>query len=59
MKKYRLTFDFFNTRKEAENFVDNLLKQANNYYKRNKRISIQDWESQDKTEQKILVWYYI
>ena len=50
MKKYRLTFDFFDTREEAEKGKENILKNANYYYRKNKRISIQDWTSEDKTE---------
>lgn len=59
MKRYRLTFDFFDTREEAEGFVNTLLREASNYYLRTKKISIQDWTSQDGTESKTLVWYYI
>ena len=59
MKRYRLTFDFFDTREEAEKEKENILKNANYYYKKNKTISIQDWTSEDKTESKILMWYYI
>lgn len=60
-KKYRLTFDFFNTLEEANRFIETL-KGTNNKYlynKYNKKAKALSWTSEDKTEQKIIVWYYI
>lgn len=60
-KKYRLTFDFFNTLEEANRFIKTL-KGTNNKYlynKYNKKTKALNWTSEDKTEQKIIVWYYI
>lgn len=58
-KKYKLTFNFFDTMEAAQKFKNEILKNANYYYKKNKKISIQNWSSADKTESKILMWYYI
>lgn len=59
MKKYKLSFEFFDTIEQAQNFKDRILNKANNYYKKNKKISITPWQSTDKTENKIILWYYV
>ena len=48
--KYRLTFNFFDTRESAEKFSHTLGR---------KKHTITPWESEDKTEHKYIVWYYI
>lgn len=61
-KKYHLTFDFFNTLQDAENFIKNYknyLKEKNKYlYNKNKNIKALNWSSEDQTEYKKIVWYY-
>ena len=59
MKKYRLSFEFFDTINQAVNFRDMILKNANSYYRKNKKISITPWSSEDGTEHKIILWYYV
>ena len=60
-KKYRLTFDFFNTLEEANRFIKTLKETSNKYLynKYNKKTKALSWTSEDKTEQTIIVWYYI
>ena len=57
--KYQLTFEFFDTINQAIEFRDRILKNANDYYRKNKKISITNWESSDRTEKKIICWYYV
>jgi hypothetical protein len=59
-RKYNLTFEFFDTFEQAYKFKDIILNRANDYYKQKiaKKISILPWESHDKTEHKIIMWYY-
>ena len=64
MKKYNLKFDFFNTLEAAENaknVVLDISKKTSKYlYNKNKNhISITDWESMDKKENKKIMWYYL
>lgn len=61
-KKYRLTFEFFDTFEEANNFINTYIKKLNNnkylYNKYNRNVKALDWTSEDKTENKKIVWYY-
>lgn len=61
-KKYHLSFEFFNTFEEAENFIKKYiepLKTKNKYlYNKNKNIHAQNWSSSDGSESKKLLWYY-
>ena len=57
--RYQLWFDFFDTKEQAEKKKAEILSQSNSYYRKNKKISITNWESQDGKEKKIIMWYYI
>lgn len=60
-RKYNLIFDFFNNIDQCNIFINsflNQLKKENKYlYKLNKNIKGQLWTSEDKKENKILLWY--
>lgn len=62
MKKYHLTFNFYNSIEEAKagiNKIKEISKKKNNYlYNKNKNIKILDWISLDGKENKKIVWYY-
>ena len=61
MKKYRLTFDFFDTLEEGKKFIKNYIKRNGNKYLQNKNrnVKINNWTSEDQTEHKKIIWYYI
>ena len=64
MKKYNLNFNFLNTEEEAEQEkikILNISKKISKYlYNKNKNyISITNWQSIDKKENKKIIWYYI
>ena len=56
--KYELWCEFCDTMEQALRIKEQVLKNANPYYKKHKKISITNWESQDGTEKKKLIWYY-
>ena len=62
-KRHRLTFEFFDTLEQAAKFIDYYikpLKTKNKYlYYKNKNIKALDWTSEDRTEHKKILWYYI
>ena len=57
--RYQLWFDFFDTKEQAEQKKEEVLKRHNTYYRKHKKFSIHDWVSADGTEKKIIMWYYI
>ena len=63
MKKYNLTFDFFDTEIQANKGIERILnfskKQSKYLYNKNKNIHFLNWSSFDNTEHKKIVWYYI
>ena len=60
MKKYKYTFEFFNTIEQAKKEKTNILKNANSYYKKTykNKFFINNWTSTDQTEHKIIMSYY-
>ena len=54
-KRYRKTFQFFDTEDQAKVFCSNQNK--NSYIKKHHPASYTSWSSQDGKENKFIAWY--
>ena len=59
MKRYRKTFEFFDTEEQARAFCDKQNALASIYVRRKYKAHYTPWSSQDGTENKFIAWYYI
>lgn len=55
-KRYRLTYEFFDTEEQAKNFCDN--ENKNRYIREHHRAGYTPWSNQDRTEHKFIAWHY-
>lgn len=55
MSRYKLTFKFFDTEKEAMLFCQ--YENLNSYIKKHHPAHYTTWSSQDGTENKFIAWY--
>ena len=58
MKKYRITFQFFNTEAEARSFCDAENKSGNAYKRKTYPATVTPWKSKSGSERRYLVLYY-
>jgi hypothetical protein len=58
MKRYRFTFEFFDTVEQAMLFCDNHNKNASYYIRKKKPAHVMPWSGEDGTEHKYIVTYY-
>lgn len=58
MSKYRKTFEFFDTMKEATMYSELVMRTANKYYRKTHKHVITPWTSTDGSEHKYILWYY-
>lgn len=56
--KYYLTFDFYNTKEEAEKAAAFYQKTATPYQRKHHPAHVTPWESKDRTEKKYICWTY-
>ena len=54
-KRYRMTFEFFDTEDQAKIFCGN--ENLNNYIRKNHTAHYTPWSSQDGKENKYVAWY--
>lgn len=54
-KRYRKTFKFFDTEKQAQTFCDT--ENTNSYIRKKHAAHYTPWSSQDGTENKFVAWY--
>lgn len=54
-KRYRMTFEFFDTKEQAEKFCDEENKDY--YIRKHHPAHYTPWSSSDGTEHKFLAWY--
>lgn len=59
MKRYRETFCFVDTEKEAIEFCERINKSASNYMRKNKPATYNKWTNYEKTEEAFICWYYV
>ena len=57
MNRWRLTFKFFDTEKEAYDFCNKNWDESSYYVRRRYAAHYEKWTSADGKEQKYLVWY--
>lgn len=58
MNRWRLTFKFFDTEKEAYDFCNRLWDESSYYVRKHYAAHYTPWESLDGKEHKFIVWYY-
>lgn len=56
-RRYRNTFQFFDTEKEARNFCDKRNKISSYYVKKNHKSFYTPWSSSDGSENKFIAWF--
>ena len=54
-RRYRLTFEFVDTKEQAEEFCNN--ENKNRYIREHHKAHYTPWTSQDGSEHKYIVWY--
>lgn len=54
-RRYRSTFQFFDTEEQAERFCNN--ENLNSYIRKNHTAHYTRWSSQDGKENKFVAWY--
>lgn len=59
MKKYRYTFEFFDTAEQAQNYCDLINKNYSYYMRKNHAAHYTPWTSQDGKTKKYVVFYYV
>ena len=55
--RYKRTFEFFDTEKQAKIFCDN--ENKNSYIKKNHKATYTKWENEDRRERAFIAWYVI
>ena len=59
MKRYSLSFSFFETEHEAREFCDKTNKASSRYIKTHKPANYTPWQSDSKTDKiQFVAWYY-
>jgi hypothetical protein len=55
MRRYKSTFEFFDTEERARAFCDK--ENSNSYIRKHHHAHYTPWSSQDGKEQKFIAWY--
>lgn len=58
MRRYQYTFSFVDTEDQAKALCNEILQNATDYVRRNKKPHYSAWTSHNGKEHKFVVWYW-